>query len=69
MYHDQGMIALRQRGHDDVVNVTIGIPCVRTSPGHGTAFDIAGKCRPSEKSMVKAILECARIVKRLGHAA
>jgi 4-hydroxythreonine-4-phosphate dehydrogenase len=68
MYHDQGMIALRHRGYDDVVNVTIGIPCVRTSPGHGTAFDIAGKCRPSEKSMVKAILECVRIVKRLRHA-
>jgi 4-hydroxythreonine-4-phosphate dehydrogenase len=62
MYHDQGMIALRQRGHDDVVNITIGIPCVRTSPGHGTAFDIAGKCT------VKAILECARIAKRLKHA-
>ncbi len=68
MYHDQGMIPLRQRGHDDVVNITIGVPCVRTSPGHGTAFDIAGKCPASEKSMVKATLECVRIAKRLRHA-
>ncbi|MFH1313241.1 MAG: 4-hydroxythreonine-4-phosphate dehydrogenase PdxA [Candidatus Eisenbacteria bacterium] len=68
MYHDQGMIALRQRGHDDVVNITLGIPCVRTSPGHGTAFDIVGKCPASEKSMVKATLECVRIAKRLRHA-
>ena len=56
------------RGHDDVVNITIGIPCVRTSPGHGTAFDIAGKYPASEKSMVKATLECVRIAKRLRHA-
>jgi 4-hydroxythreonine-4-phosphate dehydrogenase len=68
MYHDQGMIALRQRGHDNVVNITIGVPCVRTSPGHGTAFDIAGKCPASGKSMVKATLECVRIAKRLRHA-
>jgi 4-hydroxythreonine-4-phosphate dehydrogenase len=68
MYHDQGMIPLKLRNHDHVVNVTIGIPCIRTSPGHGTAFDIAGQGIASEKSMVKAILECARMIKRAGYA-
>lgn len=68
MYHDQGMIPLRLKGHDDVVNVTLGIPCVRTSPGHGTAFDIAGRFTASATSMVKAVLMCARIAKRLDNA-
>jgi 4-hydroxythreonine-4-phosphate dehydrogenase len=68
MYHDQGMIPLKLKGHGDVVNVTLGIPVVRTSPGHGTAFDIAGTGRAAAGSMVMAILECVRIVKRLDHA-
>jgi 4-hydroxythreonine-4-phosphate dehydrogenase len=68
MYHDQGMIPLKLRGHDDVVNITLGIPLVRTSPGHGTAFDIAGKFVASERSMVRAVLQCARIAKRMSHA-
>ena len=68
MYHDQGMIPLKLRGHEGVVNITIGIPCVRTSPGHGTAFDIVGRRLASEGSMVRAILECARIAKRLRNA-
>jgi 4-hydroxythreonine-4-phosphate dehydrogenase len=69
MYHDQGMIPLKLMGHGDVINITLGIPCVRTSPGHGTAFDIAGKHSASDRSMRMAILECARIAKRLNHAA
>jgi 4-hydroxythreonine-4-phosphate dehydrogenase len=68
MYHDQGIIPLRMAGYDAVVNITLGIPFVRTSPGHGTAFDIAGKSPASDKSMVKAIAECARIAKRLRDA-
>jgi 4-hydroxy-L-threonine phosphate dehydrogenase PdxA len=68
MYHDQGIIPLRLAGYDAVVNITLGIPFVRTSPGHGTAFDIAGKSPASDKSMVKAIAECARIAKRLRDA-
>ncbi len=68
MYHDQGMIPLKMQGHDNVVNITIGIPCLRTSPGHGTAFDIAGKHPASAKSMVRAITECARIAKRVRNA-
>jgi 4-hydroxythreonine-4-phosphate dehydrogenase len=68
MYHDQGMIALKLRGHGDVVNITLGIPVLRVSPGHGTAFDLAGKHVASDRSMTKAILECAWIAKRLRHA-
>lgn len=55
MYHDQAMIPLKIMKPDKIVNVTVGLPFIRTSPGHGTAFDIAGKgiadCRP----MVEAI--------------
>jgi 4-hydroxythreonine-4-phosphate dehydrogenase len=68
MYHDQGMIPLKLGGHGDVVNITLGVPLVRTSPGHGTAFDIAGTGKASARSMVRAILECASIVKRLNDA-
>ena len=68
MYHDQGMIPLKLKGHGDVVNITLGIPVVRTSPGHGTAFDIAGTGKASARSLAGAILECVRIVKRFDHA-
>jgi len=69
MYHDQGMIPLKLMGHGDVINITLGIPCIRTSPGHGTAFDIAGKRPALDRSMRMAVLECARIAKRLNDAA
>ena len=68
MYHDQGMIPLKLKGHGEVVNVTLGIPVVRTSPGHGTAFDMVGSGKASARSMAGAVIECAKIVKRLGHA-
>ncbi|MGE5192593.1 MAG: 4-hydroxythreonine-4-phosphate dehydrogenase PdxA [Deltaproteobacteria bacterium] len=57
MYHDQGHIALKLVGFDRAVNVTLGLPIVRTSPSHGTAFDIAwqGKARPD------GILEAIRV--------
>jgi 4-hydroxythreonine-4-phosphate dehydrogenase len=43
MYHDQGLIPVKYLGVEQGVNVTLGLPLVRTSPDHGTAFDIAGK--------------------------
>jgi len=61
MYHDQGMIPIKRGDRDRVVNITLGLPFVRTSPGHGTAFDLSGQGRASEESMVNAILVCARI--------
>jgi 4-hydroxythreonine-4-phosphate dehydrogenase len=54
MYHDQGHIAVKMLGFDEGVNVSLGLPIVRTSVDHGTAFDIAGKGVASPVSMVEA---------------
>jgi 4-hydroxythreonine-4-phosphate dehydrogenase len=55
MYHDQGLGPLKMAGFDEGVNVTLGLPIIRTSPDHGTAFAIAGKNRASATSMQHAI--------------
>jgi 4-hydroxythreonine-4-phosphate dehydrogenase len=55
MYHDQGLIPVKLLGLDHGVNTTLGLPFVRTSPDHGTAFDIAGKGRASPSSLLAAI--------------
>ncbi len=55
MYHDQGLTAFKAIAFDDGVNYTAGLPIVRTSPDHGTAFDIAGKDLANENSMRRAI--------------
>ena len=55
MYHDQGLIPIKYMGLDSGVNVTLGLPLVRTSPDHGTAFDVAGTGQAREQSMVQAI--------------
>lgn len=55
MYHDQGLGPLKMIGFDEGINVTLGLPIIRTSPDHGTAFDIAGKNVASPKSMKSAI--------------
>jgi 4-hydroxythreonine-4-phosphate dehydrogenase len=55
MYHDQGLIPLKLYGFDQGVNVTLGLPYPRTSPDHGTAFDIAGKNIARPDSMIAAI--------------
>lgn len=59
MYHDQGLIPVKYLGVEKGVNVTLGLPLVRTSPDHGTAFDIAGQGRADPSSLVAA-LEMAR---------
>lgn len=56
LYHDQGLIPFKMVERDTGVNVTLGLPFVRTSPDHGTAFDIAGKNRADPHSMIEAIL-------------
>jgi 4-hydroxythreonine-4-phosphate dehydrogenase len=61
MYHDQGLIPVKLLGWDKAVNVTVGLPIVRTSPDHGTAFDIAGQGKASEGSMKAAIELAARL--------
>jgi 4-hydroxythreonine-4-phosphate dehydrogenase len=62
MYHDQGHIALKTVGFDRAVNVTLGLPIVRTSVAHGTAFDIAGKGLANPASLIAAVRVAARIV-------
>ena len=54
-YHDQGLIPIKTVAGDKTVNMTIGLDVIRTSPGHGTAFDIAGKNIADETGMIEAI--------------
>jgi 4-hydroxythreonine-4-phosphate dehydrogenase len=57
MYHDQALIPVKTLGFDVGVNVTLGLPIIRTSPDHGTALDIAGKNKASPNAMIAAIAE------------
>jgi 4-hydroxythreonine-4-phosphate dehydrogenase len=61
MYHDQALIPIKTLAFDHAVNVTLGLPFVRTSPGHGTAFDIAGTGRASPGSLIAALQLAARL--------
>jgi 4-hydroxythreonine-4-phosphate dehydrogenase len=62
MYHDQGLIPVKYLGVEQGVNVTLGLPLVRTSPDHGTAFDIAGSGRADAASLIAAV----RMARQLG---
>jgi 4-phospho-D-threonate 3-dehydrogenase / 4-phospho-D-erythronate 3-dehydrogenase len=66
MYHDQGLIALKTLEFDRAVNITLGLPFVRTSPDHGTAFDIAGRGIASGASMAAAIQYAAQAARTRG---
>jgi 4-hydroxythreonine-4-phosphate dehydrogenase len=61
MYHDQALIPIKALAFDDAVNVTLGLPFIRTSPDHGTAFDIAGTGRASPSSLIAALRLAARM--------
>jgi 4-hydroxythreonine-4-phosphate dehydrogenase len=63
LYHDQGLIPLKLLSWEEGVNVTIGLPIVRTSPDHGTAFDIAGQDRADSRSMSAAIALAAEMTR------
>lgn len=63
MYHDQIMIPLKCIDAKKIVNVTAGLPFIRTSPGHGTAFDIAGRNIADASSMIEAIKYAVKILK------
>tara|TARA_Y100001970_G_scaffold216115_1_gene264528 strand:+ start:63 stop:599 length:537 start_codon:yes stop_codon:yes gene_type:complete len=63
LYHDQGLIPVKLMGFDTAVNVSLGLPFVRTSPDHGTAFDIVGQDQASANSMTQAIVLALRLVK------
>jgi 4-hydroxythreonine-4-phosphate dehydrogenase len=64
MYHDQGHIALKLIGFERAVNITLGLPIVRTSPSHGTAFDIAWQGQASAAGMVEAVRVAALLAAR-----
>jgi 4-hydroxythreonine-4-phosphate dehydrogenase len=64
MYHDQGLIPVKYLGVEKGVNVTLGLPLVRTSPDHGTAFDIAGTGRADASSLIEAV----RVARQLSRA-
>ena len=61
MYHDQALIPLKTLDFAGGVNVTLGLPIVRTSPDHGTAFDIAGQDKADPSSLLAALRLAARI--------
>jgi 4-hydroxythreonine-4-phosphate dehydrogenase len=61
MYHDQALIPIKTLAFDSAVNVTLGLPIVRTSPDHGTAFDIAGTGRADPSSLIAALRLAARL--------
>ena len=64
MYHDQGLIPVKYLGVDKGVNVTLGLPLVRTSPDHGTAFDIAGSGVADASSLLQAVLMARQLAER-----
>lgn len=64
LYHDQGMIPVKLLPNSVAVNITLGLPIIRTSVDHGTAFDIAGKGKADIKSLIKAILMARELIKR-----
>ena len=64
MYHDQALVAIKTLAFDEAVNVTLGLPFVRTSPDHGTAFDIAGTGRANPESLMASLTLAARLAAR-----
>jgi 4-hydroxythreonine-4-phosphate dehydrogenase len=61
MYHDQALIPIKTLAFDHGVNVTLGLPFVRTSPDHGTAFDLAGSGKADPSSLMAALKLAARL--------
>ena len=62
MYHDQALIPLKALHFDEGVNITLGLPIIRTAPDHGTAFDIAGQDRADPRAMAASIRVAAECV-------
>jgi len=69
MYHDQGLATLKYASFGKGVNVTLGLPLVRTSADHGTALDIAGKAQADAGSMKQALALAAELAQRSAAAA
>jgi 4-hydroxythreonine-4-phosphate dehydrogenase len=64
MYHDQALIPIKALAFDSAVNLTLGLPFIRTSPDHGTAFDIAGKGLANPASLIAALRLAADLTRR-----
>ena len=64
MYHDQGLIPLKLHAFESGVNVTLGLPIIRTSPDHGTAFDLAGKNKAHSGSMIAAVRLATELIRK-----
>ncbi|HWN47431.1 MAG TPA: 4-hydroxythreonine-4-phosphate dehydrogenase PdxA, partial [Steroidobacteraceae bacterium] len=64
MYHDQGHGPIKVLGLESGVNITVGLPVIRTSVDHGTAFDIAGKGIADERSLIEALRQAAALARR-----
>ena len=70
MYHDQALIPIKTLAFEHAVNVTLGLPFVRTSPDHGTAFDIAGTGKADPTSLIAALKLAGELaVRRAGNRA
>ena len=65
MYHDQGHIAIKVHGFEESISMNVGLPIIRTSVDHGTAFDIAGKGIADETSMIEAMKLSIKLVKKI----
>jgi 4-hydroxythreonine-4-phosphate dehydrogenase len=63
MYHDQGLIPIKMTDFKEAVNFTLGLPFIRTSVGHGTAYDIVGKGISDPTNLIKAILTASNLLK------
>jgi 4-hydroxythreonine-4-phosphate dehydrogenase len=64
MYHDQALIPIKTLAFDEAVNTTLGLPFVRTSPDHGTAFDIAGTGKANPDSLIASLRLAAQLATR-----
>jgi 4-hydroxythreonine-4-phosphate dehydrogenase len=64
MYHDQALVPLKTLAFEEGVNVTLGLPFVRTSPDHGTAFSLAGTGKASPRSLIEALRLAAAMCDR-----
>ena len=68
MYHDQALIPIKTIGFSRGINITLGLPFIRTSPDHGTALDIAGTGKAGEESLIAAIATATAMARRRYHA-
>ena len=67
MYHDQGLPVLKHKGFGDAVNITLGLPIIRTSVDHGTALDLAGSGKADPASLLTAICYAAEMAQPASH--